>query len=187
MPWIAWALCGIGAFSLLIAFSCSGPPPTLFLTTTTTTFTPTTHGDLVERAFVLHPSRSKTSLTTRTADATTQPPKTTTTTKAVTVKQTTTTELAVGYGGGTDQGIPPKLRRIGGCESSGRPDGPLVWKAYNQNSGASGAFQYLKSTWNRYKGYLEARHAPPEIQIERALSDFKRSTSPWASSRGCWN
>ena len=73
------------------------------------------------------------------------------------------------------------LARIRWCESRNN------YTAYNPRSGASGAYQYLKSTWAGYKGYSEARFAPPAIQDERAASDLARlGPRPWYASRRCW-
>lgn len=42
------------------------------------------------------------------------------------------------------------------------------YKAYNSYSGASGAYQFLDSTWGGYGGYRSARDAPPAVQDARA-------------------
>lgn len=71
--------------------------------------------------------------------------------------------------------------KIAACESGGSPT------AYNRSSGASGLFQFLRSTWAGHGGYAEARHAPPEIQWEKFRILYAASgLRPWASSRGCW-
>jgi hypothetical protein len=100
-------------------------------------------------------------------------------------RQTTTTAAAPATVG--EYGLPTQLRRIGGCESTGRPDGPLVWTAHNRTSGATGAFQYLRSTWNHFAGFIDAMLAPPSVQLDRALSDYRsQGTRPWRASAGCW-
>lgn len=92
------------------------------------------------------------------------------------------------------------LRRIGGCESSGRPDGELRWTAPNNyGSSASGAFQFIDSTWRamakRYRPdvahlYPRALHAPADVQIDVALGTLNEygpwGSNTWGASKHCW-
>lgn len=80
-----------------------------------------------------------------------------------------------------DAQIPWTLRRIRHCESGGN------YRAQNRHSTASGAYQYLDTTWGGHMGYAKARLAPPRVQDRRAIRDFRRGgTAPWAASAGCW-
>ncbi len=107
--------------------------------------------------------------------------------------QSTTTRGAPGAGA-NDGSL---KARIGGCESGGGPSMPVVYTAANPRSTASGAYQYLDSTWrtedsdgdgrkDSYGGYSRAKDAPPSVQEARMDADLANGTGPWASSRYCW-
>ncbi len=65
------------------------------------------------------------------------------------------------------------LLTIRTLESGGRYDAP-------PNKGrASGAYQFIASTWNNYRGYPHAYLAPKEIQDERALADVRSILWTW--------
>lgn len=76
------------------------------------------------------------------------------------------------------------------------------YRAYNPSSGASGAYQYLRSTWANYAGFGEARNAPAEIQDQRVrkdlmsrfnkYKDWRKAVAAhlypaWAGDMGKWN
>lgn len=71
----------------------------------------------------------------------------------------------------TEPGTPPGyvLQR----ESRGNP---RIWN--QQGSSASGCWQFIRSTWGGYKGYVNAADAPVHIQNERAKQ-------VWNGGRGC--
>jgi len=65
------------------------------------------------------------------------------------------------------------LLTIRTLESGGRYDTP-------PNKGrASGAYQFITSTWNNHRGYPHAYLAPREVQDERALADVRSILWTW--------
>lgn len=77
--------------------------------------------------------------------------------------------------------LPLVLQRIRDCESGND------YTAENPRSTASGAFQILDGTWNRFGGYRHAGHAPRRVQDAKALALYAdRGTRPWNASRWCW-
>lgn len=89
--------------------------------------------------------------------------------------------------------IPVVLSAIRACESGQRSHGKAIlgtfsYTAQNRISTASGAYQYLDSTWAGTGGYAKARYAPRRIQDQRALRDFRHGTGPWQFGdwQRCW-
>ena len=83
--------------------------------------------------------------------------------------------------------------RIRSCESG--PDGAATdgrahdydYTAENPSSTASGAWQFLDSTWHGYGGYTRASSAPRAVQDSKARSFIDANgVSAWESSRSCW-
>ena len=72
--------------------------------------------------------------------------------------------------------------RIEFCESRNDP------RAVNKASGASGAWQFLDSTWRSVTGLPgKASDYPLDVQTEAFDALYAASgTAPWASSRSCW-
>ena len=77
--------------------------------------------------------------------------------------------------------LPPLLLKIRRCESHDD------YTAQNPVSTASGAYQVLDSTWQRFGGYVRAKDAPRWVQDEKALLLFRqRGSEPWEASEACW-
>lgn len=73
------------------------------------------------------------------------------------------------------------LAAIKRCESGGN------YSAQNRTSSASGAYQFLDSTWAGRGGFESAKDAPPEMQDQAARELYAASgTRPWNASKGCW-
>lgn len=93
----------------------------------------------------------------------------------------------------TSSGFTYLQLRIRSCESG--PNGYATggraldydYRNENPHSTASGAWQFLDSTWDHFGGYSRASYAPPAVQDEKARRTFASSgTSPWNASRDCW-
>lgn len=82
-----------------------------------------------------------------------------------------------------DTGV-PVLEAIKTCESIGN------YTATNPASTASGAYQFLDSTWRSLRasaGYARAKDAPAAVQDAAAIELYRaQGTTPWASSQSCW-
>ena len=77
--------------------------------------------------------------------------------------------------------VPLVLKRIRHCESRGN------YRAQNPRSTASGAYQFLDSTWGGHGGYARAKNAPPWMQDRKAILTWRAAgTTPWLASQHCW-
>jgi hypothetical protein len=76
---------------------------------------------------------------------------------------------------------------IATCES-GDGHGSVSWTARNPSSTASGAFQFLDSTWTSVTGLAPPASAyPPDVQIDAFWTLYgEQGTAPWVSSQSCW-
>lgn len=80
--------------------------------------------------------------------------------------------VVIGGNGGTSAAgcgeLAVILDTIRSVESGGN------YAAPKNRGGASGAYQYIDSTWDDYEGYESAYLAPPEVQDARAATDVQR-------------
>lgn len=73
------------------------------------------------------------------------------------------------------------LAKIKYCESTNN------YQAQNPSSTASGAYQFLDTTWHGLGYSGRAKDAAPAVQDQAALKLYSQAgTSPWVSSQPCW-
>lgn len=86
--------------------------------------------------------------------------------------------------------VPATLARIRGCESGSGPNSPGDYSARNPSSSASGAYQFIDSTWRAYRGGSSAARAYQASRAEQDAAAVRlynaEGTSPWNASRSCW-
>jgi len=158
-------------------------------TTTTTTIAPTTVPTTTTPTDTV-PDTTTTTTTTTVAPAVTQPP-TATTTPTTTIAPstaTTTTTVPVVATTTTTTTLPaaPVSTQPTALDLTVFPEQMehiLATIRYQESRGnytigrnkgnASGAYQFITSTWNNYGGYRDAYLAPPHIQDERAAKDVQ--------------
>lgn len=62
-------------------------------------------------------------------------------------------------------------------------------RAQNKTSTASGLFQFIRGTWNKYKGYYLAKHAPATVQAKKFWKTWahgKGRNNWWYPPKQCW-
>lgn len=145
-------------------------------TTTTTTSSTTT---------TTEPATTTTSTTTTVPAVepditTTTSPTTTTTTVAPAITTTTTTTSVPAAPEPPERGVtayPEQIQHILATirylESRG------IYTLPPNKGNASGAYQFIGSTWANYGGYAHAYLAPPHIQDERAAADVNKFLAQW--------
>ena len=137
-------------------------PPTTTTTTTTTTTVPGPRPPPRTTTTTTLPGQTTTtSTTTTTLPRRARPPRRPPTTAAARTATTGAASRALGIK--VPKQIGDILLTIRLVESGNNYTTP------KNRGGASGAYQYIDSTWNNYKGYPSAYLAPPAVQDERAL------------------
>lgn len=82
------------------------------------------------------------------------------------------------------------MTSIRAIESGGGVLGRADYTIVNPKSGASGAYQFIDSTWANYKGFAHAKDAPPAIQDERAkqlMTSYFQSYGDWGVVAAAWH
>ena len=147
------------------------PPDT---TTTPVTTTPVTTTSAPPPTTVAPTTPAPTTVTPTSVTPTTEAPVgSTTTAPDVTAPATTVPAPAAQNVLVLPAQIANILATIRYVESRGNYDAPP------NKGGASGAYQFIASTWNGYGGYSHAYLAPAEIQDERAALDVERFLAQW--------
>jgi muramidase (phage lysozyme) len=164
----------IGAFTIPVAHAAEetaekapNSAPTAATTTTTTTV-PITTKPITTKPITTKPTGTPAPTAGAGATTTTVAPATTTA-PATTKAPAAAAKNVIAY----PSQMAHILATIRYVESRGDYSAPL-------NKGrASGAYQFITSTWDGYGGYPEAYLAPPELQDERAAADVDRFLAQW--------
>ena len=158
----------IGVIAAPVAHA-DDPVPDDAATTTSSTSTTTTTTATAPVSTAAPTPAPTTAAPTTTTTTTTSIPAPTTTIAAPTTTVAPAPQNVIVY----PSQIANILATIRYVESRGNYAAPL-------NKGrASGAYQFITSTWNNYGGYRDAYLAPPEIQDERAAADVNRFLAQW--------
>ena len=150
-------------------------------TTTTTTTTSTSTTSTTTTTTTVAPETTTTTTVPEVTTTTTEPVEaTTTTTVAPETTTTTTTTTLPPEPEPTARGVtvyPEQIQHILATirylESRG------IYTLPPNKGNASGAYQFIGSTWANYAGYAHAYLAPPHIQDERAALDVNKFLEQW--------
>lgn len=88
-----------------------------------------------------------------------------------------------------EAGLPIALQKIRTCESGDLHSlNSYNYRMQDPTSTASGAFGFLRSTWDNWGGYSQAKYAPPSVQNAKAIATYHLvGTRPWSASQPCWS